>query len=179
MIVGYDRKKIEILKQALSKSFELKDTSLAKKVVAIHIVWDKTKRLFWLSNEKYVTNLLQRLSVENVRPTSSKLSEKQCLRTKTEKVEMSKVPYASTVRSLIYAMFWPNIRYVVGVVNMYMSNPRREHWVALKWIFRYLIGTSNVCLRFDSSKPILEHFTDSDMSANKNTNRSMSGYLMT
>ena len=48
LIVGYDRKKIEILKQALSKSFELKDTSLAKKVVAIHIVWDKTKRLFWL-----------------------------------------------------------------------------------------------------------------------------------
>ena len=49
---------------------------------------------------------------------------------------MSKVPYDSTVRSLIFAMVYtrPDIGYVVRVVSQYMSNPGREHWVAMKWI---------------------------------------------
>ena len=49
---------------------------------------------------------------------------------------MSKVPYASTVGSLMYAMVCtrPNIAHAVGVVSKYMNNPRKEYWMAVKWI---------------------------------------------
>ena len=52
-------------------------------------------------------------------PKSSKLFERRCPKTKTEKAEMGKVPYASTVRSLMYKMVCsrPDIRYVVEFVN--------------------------------------------------------------
>ena len=60
-----------------------------------------------------------------------------------------------------------------------MSNPGKEHWNAVKWILRYLKGTSNMCLRFGSGKPQLDGFTDSDMSADVDTSRSTSGYVMT
>ena len=60
-----------------------------------------------------------------------------------------------------------------------MRNPRKEHWVAFKWIHRYLKGTTSVCLRFSSSNPVMEGFTDSDMSADVDTTRSTSGYAMT
>ena len=98
-----------------------------------------------------------------------------------EKAEMSKVPYASIVGSLMYEMVYArsDIIYAIGVIIRYISNPDREHWASVKWILRYLIGTSSVCLRFGSSKPILEGFTNSDMSANVDTNRSTSGYVMT
>ena len=47
---------------------------------------------------------------------------------------MKKVPYASAVGSLMYVMVCtkPDIRYFGRVVNQYMSNLEREHWVAVK-----------------------------------------------
>ena len=60
-----------------------------------------------------------------------------------------------------------------------MSNLGQEHWVAVKGILRYLKGTSSVCLRFGSGKPQLEGFTDSDISADVDTRRSTSIYVMT
>ena len=48
----------------------------------------------------------------------------------------------------MYAMVCtrPDIGYAVGVVSRYMSNPGKEHWNAVKWILRYLKGTTNMCL---------------------------------
>ena len=71
------------------------------------------------------------------------------------------------------------IGYAVGVVSRFMSNPGREHWAVVKWILRYLKGISSVCLRFGSGKTLLEGFTDSDMSADVDTSRSTSRYVMT
>ena len=46
---------------------------------------------------------------------------------------MAKVPYASTVGNLMYAMVCirPDIAHAVGVVSRYMSNPGKEHWKAI------------------------------------------------
>ena len=43
---------------------------------------------------------------------------------------MALVPYASAVRSLMYAMVYtrPDIAHAVGVVSRYMANPGKEHW---------------------------------------------------
>ena len=49
----------------------------------------------------------------------------------------------------------------------------------VKWIHQYRKGPTSCCLGFGSSKPLLEGFTDSDMSANVDTNWSTSGYDMT
>ena len=54
----------------------------------------------------------------------------------------------------------PDITFAVGTVRRYMSNPGREHWATVKWILRYLKGTSKVCLRYGFGKPMLEGFTN-------------------
>ena len=43
---------------------------------------------------------------------------------------MSRVPYASAVRSLMFVMICtrPNIAQAIRVVSRYMANPGREHW---------------------------------------------------
>ena len=61
---------------------------------------------------------------------------------------MAKVPYASTIGSLMYAMVCTrlDIAYAVKVVSRHMSNPRKQHWEAAKWILRYLRGTASLAL---------------------------------
>ena len=153
LIVEWDHIKIGMMKKALSWSFSMKDMGLARQILGMHIVQDRAKRLLWLSQEKYVTKVLQRFSMADVNPvgstlsTNCKLSGKQSLKT-TEKVEMMRVPYASIVGSLMYMMVctMPDIEYVVGLVSRYMSNLGKEHWVAVKWILQYLKGTLSVCL---------------------------------
>jgi hypothetical protein len=49
----------------------------------------------------------------------------------------------------MYAMVCsrPDLAHAMGVVSRYMANPDKEHWNAVQWIFKYLRGTSNACLR--------------------------------
>eukprot|EP00253_Pinus_taeda_P017042 PITA_17042 len=74
-----------------------------------------------------------------------KLSAEQCPKTQEEEEDMSYVPYASAVGSLMYAMVCtrPEIAHVVGVLSRFMSKPRKEHWTTVKQVFRYLRGTSD------------------------------------
>ena len=63
---------------------------------------------------------------------------------------MSKVPYVSTIGSLMYAIVCtrPDIAHAVGVVSRFMSKPGKQHWEAVKWILRYLKGSSNTSFCF-------------------------------
>jgi hypothetical protein len=47
---------------------------------------------------------------------------------------MKKVPYASAVGSLMYAMVCTrhDIAHSVGVASRFLSNPGKEHWVVVK-----------------------------------------------
>lgn len=94
---------------------------------------------------------------------------------------MKNVPYASAVGSLMYAMVCTksDIAHVVGVVSWFLSNSGKEHWNAVKWILRYLEGTSRVCLSFGDGKPVLDGYTDADMGGDVDSRKSTSGYLMT
>lgn len=58
---------------------------------------------------------------------------------------MSRVPYASVVGSLMYAMVCtrPDIAHAVGVLRRYMSKLGNEHWTTVKRVFKYLRGISD------------------------------------
>ena len=64
---------------------------------------------------------------------------------------MSEVPYANAVGCLMYLMLCtkPNISYAVNVVSRYMTNPVKEYWNVVKWIFRCLAGARDLRIMFD------------------------------
>ena len=70
LIVERDHMKIRVLKKALSRSFSMKVMGPAKQFLGMHIVRDRTKKLLWLSQEKYVTKVLQRFDMENAKPVA-------------------------------------------------------------------------------------------------------------
>ncbi|PHT83042.1 hypothetical protein T459_11485 [Capsicum annuum] len=85
-------------------------------------------------------------------------------KTEKEKDDMSRVPYSSTVGSLMYAMMCtrPDICYAVGLVSRYKSNPGRDHWKAEKKIFRYLKGTADYSLCYSGSDLFIRGCIDID-----------------
>ena len=104
-----------------------------------------------------------------------------CPKTQEDMDYMSKVPYASAVGSLMYAMVCtrPDIAHAVGVVSRYMNNPGKEHWMAVKWILRYLRGTTNQALCFGGSNITLQGYFDADMAGDRDNRRSTTGYVFT
>jgi hypothetical protein len=92
---------------------------------------------------------------------------------------MSRVPYSSTIGSLMYAMVCtrPDISHAVGFVSRYMKNPGKEHWEEVKWILLYLRGTSTHELCFGGSDCVLQGYVDSDMVGDKDRRKSTTGYV--
>ena len=125
--------------------------------------------------------------MQNAKPVSTpfashfKLSKDMCPKTQDEIDHMSKIPFASAVGSLMYAMVWtrPDIAHAVGVVSRFMENPGNEHWQAVKWILRYLRGTSTHTLCFGGTYICLQGYVDADMAGDKDTCRSTMGYVFT
>eukprot|EP00253_Pinus_taeda_P025266 PITA_25266 len=108
----------------------------------------------------------------------------ECPKTQEEEEDMSHVPYASAVSSLMYAMVCtrPDIAHAVGVWRRFMSKPGKEHWTAVKRVFRYLRGTSDYGLCYQG-RPGLDRvldirgFVDADWAGDLDQRRSTSGYV--
>jgi hypothetical protein len=110
-----------------------------------------------------------------------KLSSSQSPRTNSDFEYMLKVSYSSVVDSLMYviACSRPDLSYAMSLINRYMENPSKEHWSAVKWIFRYLRGTSSAYLQFGRSRDDLVSYVDSDFVVHLDKRISLIGYVFT
>jgi hypothetical protein len=81
----------------------------------------------------------------------------------------------------MYAMVCtrPDIGHAVGVVSMFMWNPGKAHWEAVKWILRYLRGTTEKCLYFGKGDIKVKSYVDADFAGEVDHRRSTTGYIFT
>ncbi|KAH9688953.1 hypothetical protein KPL70_015278 [Citrus sinensis] len=99
-----------------------------------------------------------------------------------ERNYMDRVPYASVVGSLMYAMVCTrlDISQAVSMVSRYMHNRGKNQWLAVKWILRYLYGIVDVGLLFkkDCGQQCVG-YCDSDFAGDLDKRRSTTGYVFT
>ena len=145
----------------------------------------REKRLLKISQAEYVKKVLKRFNMSDAKPVNVplggyfKLSKAQAPTTEDEKALMSEVPHASIVGSLMYAMICtrPDIAQAVRVISRYMSNPEKEHWRVVKWILRYLKGSSDMTLCYDGPDVYLHNYVDSGFVGNVDNRKSTTGYV--
>lgn len=74
----------------------------------------------------------------------------------------------------------PDLVYYVSVVSRYMGRPGKQHWEAVKWIFRYLKGSSHVGLVYrkqeDYDITVIGH-VDADYAGCLDSRRSLTDYV--
>jgi len=125
LIAGNNKEMIDTTKKWLTSNFEMKDMGEASYVLGVKIIRDRAKRLLGLTQETYIKKMLERYHMQDSRPMdtpvdkSLSLSCDMCPKTLEEKEKMSRVPYASVVGSLMYAMMCtrPDICYAVRLVS--------------------------------------------------------------
>eukprot|EP00253_Pinus_taeda_P031688 PITA_31688 len=117
-------------------------------------------------------------------PIGVKLFVEQCPKTQEEEEDMSRVPFAGAVSSLMYAMVYtrPYIAHAVGVLSRFMSKLGKEHWTTMKGVFRYLCDTSDYGLCYQGRQGLgivldIPGFVDADWARDLDQRRPKSGYL--
>ncbi|GKB86563.1 retrovirus-related pol polyprotein from transposon TNT 1-94 [Tanacetum coccineum] len=187
LVAGPNKDRISKLKAQLAREFEMKDLGPANKILGMQIHRDRVSRKIWLSQKSYVKKILQRFNMQDCKPISTpfatniKLSSKMSPSSEKERMEMSRVPYASAVGSLMFAMICtrPDIAHAVGVVSRYMAEPGKKHWEAVKRILRYIKGTSDVALCYGESGLTVKGYVDSDYAGDLDGSKSTTGYVFT
>jgi len=179
---------IQNLKILLSGEFDMKDLGATKKILKMEIYRDRTQKRLFLSQKDCIQKILVRFGMTDSKPISTLLSEKEKLsamikvQAQADQDYMSKVPYSSVVGSLMYVMVCtrPDLAYVVSMVSRFLSQPQKEHWKAMKRIFRYLKGTADVGLIYGSNSDCCHTgYSDADFAADLVKKRSLTGYAYT
>ncbi|BFG26329.1 hypothetical protein CerSpe_126030 [Prunus speciosa] len=187
LIACKDMSKIQELKTLLGREFDMKDLGSTQKILGMEIRRDRNEGKLWLSQSKYISKVLEKFNMMDCKPVSTpleehfKLSAQDCPSTDEEKEDMSKVPYASLVGCLMYAMVCtrPDLAQAVSVVSRYMANPAKQHWTVAKWILMYLKGTKRIGILFErqQGKACVSGYVDSDYAGDLDKRRSTTGYV--
>nr|GEX85783.1 retrotransposon protein, putative, Ty1-copia subclass [Tanacetum cinerariifolium] len=188
LIMGNNIPRLKEVKDYLGKCFSMKDLGEATHILGIKIYKDRSRRLIRLSQSAYIEKILKKYNMHNSKkgylPTEVKhdLSNELCASTPEEVAYMKKVPYASAVGSIMYAVrcTWPDVAFAQNLVSRYQQNPRKLHWVAVKHILKYLRNTRDMFLVY-GGKPDTEldvtGFYDASWQCDKDDTKSQMGYV--
>lgn len=106
----------------------------------MEIKCDRKERKLWLSQTKYIQQVLDKFNMKNAQPIETllmghfKSNLKQSPSNEMEISEMKNIPYSFTARSIIYAMICTSLDVVhaVDVISTFLANPSKKHWIAIK-----------------------------------------------
>ena len=104
----------------------------------------------------------------------------QCPQTKWEWKQMERIPYASTLGSLMYGQTCTrsDISFATSMLGRYQSNPKLDHWKAAKKVMRYLQDIKDYMLTFKKSDNLeVIGYSNSDFARCVDKRKSTFGYL--
>jgi len=76
----------------------------------------------------------------------------------------------------------PDLSQAVSIISIYMHDPEKDHWEAVKWVLRYIKGTIDVGLVFEkdfTGKQEYIGYVDSDYAGDLDKRRFIMGYVFT
>ncbi|KAK1607957.1 hypothetical protein QYE76_031630, partial [Lolium multiflorum] len=186
LLIGNDIELLSSIKGYLNKSFSMKDLGEAAYILGIKIYRDRSRRLIGLSQSTYLDKILKKFRMDESKKgflpmlPGKVLSKTQGPATADERERMSKIPYASAVGSIMYAMLCtrPDIAHAVSLTSRYQSDPGMEHWTAVKNILKYLKRTKDMFLCYGGDQElVVTSYTDASWNTDPDDSKSQSGYV--
>ena len=169
------------LKQRLGEKFKMKDLGPIKQFLGINIIQEKSST--FINQSTFTKALLKKFQFENCKPIATPVDVSQKLVNSEEDSELfDPETYQSAVGALLYlsTRTRPDISYAVSNISKFSSKPSKQHWQAVKRIFRYLNGTIDYGILYEKEK-ISECFgySDADWAGDQTDRKSTSGHCFT
>ena len=167
---------MEILKQRLSKEFEIKDLGELRYFLGMEVA--RSKKGIFVSQRKYILDLLSDTGMSGCRPTDTPIDPNQKLGNIQQGTPVNVHQYQRLVGRLIYLSHTrPDIAFAVSMVSQFMHSPGPEYFDAAYRILKYLKGTPGKGLLFEKHGHLqVEVYNDTDWAGSVIDRRSTSGY---
>ena len=161
---------------ALATKFEIKNLGRLKYFLGIEVA--HSKKGIFISQQKYITDLLKETGKTACKPTSIPVDPNIKLGSAEEDIAVDKEMYQRLVGRLIYLSHTrPDIAFAVSLVSQFMHQPKEAHLQAALRIVQYLKGTPGRGILFKRNKSVsLEAYTDADYAGSVVDRRSTTGY---
>ncbi|CAM8975579.1 unnamed protein product [Rhodiola kirilowii] len=167
----------------------MEDSGKAKKILGMVIDRDMSKCFLKLHQRPYLEKIVSKFSSLDCKPVQVPLgpyfilSKSQSAKSDVEFAKMENVPYANAIGSVMYAMISSrlDLSYAISLLSRFMSNPRHEHWLALKHVFAYIQSTLDVGLRYKRRQDDLKliGYVDADFGGDRDTRKSTTALYFT
>ena len=160
IVTDDDKREQQKLNECLAAEFEIKILGKLKYFLGIEVAYSK-KGIF-ISQQKYVTDLLKETGRTTCKPASTPIDPNMKLGSMEEDVTVDKGMYQKLVGRLIYLSHTrPDI--VVSLVSQFMHKPKEAHLHVLFRIIQYLKGTPGRGILFRENQSLsIESYTDAD-----------------
>lgn len=172
---------IDDIKQMLSSRFNMKDLGELQYVLGLQVTRDRQTGTLSLSQQGYIRHILEKTRQQDVRSTSTPSPTGLVLQRPQESIPLPQ-PYRQAVGMLLYAAIGtrPDIAFPTSVVSRFISCWDLSHWNAVKFLLRYLKGSSDFTIFYDkrvSRLPILSGYSDADWGGDTEDRKSTTGYI--
>ncbi|CAA7410693.1 unnamed protein product [Spirodela intermedia] len=161
IVIRDDMQEIPSLKKQLT--IVIKVLGQLKYFLGIEVAYSRGN--LFLSQRKYITDLVKYTCMSNYKPACTLIEAKHCIGASKESDQVDKGSYQQLVGKLIYLSHTrPDIAYLVGVLSQYMHDLREVHHQAAQQVLAYLKGT------------IVGIYTDVDYVGSVDDRHSTTGY---
>ena len=124
----------------------MKDLDEASRILGIQIYRDRSKSLIGLSQSVYIDKVLKRFNMLNSKKEmipmvlGKPLSKAGCPTTSQARDYIGRIPYASVIGSIMYAMLCtrPDVVFPLNMTSRFQSDLGESHWTVIKNVFKYL-----------------------------------------
>ncbi|KAK1577437.1 hypothetical protein Q3G72_021763 [Acer saccharum] len=178
ILIGSDGSLVDEFVLTIAHHFSIKDLGALSFFLSVEV--HSCSHGLFLSQQKYVTNLLNRTKMIDAKLVSTPLLTNQSLKLLDGTSLTDATEFRQEIGALQYLPFThPDIAFAVNKLAQFMHRPTIGHWSLTKSLLRYLRGTLSYDLLLRRDSPISLHvFYDTDWAGNQDDRTSTSAYVV-
>ena len=159
VIAGSSQEAITMVKRQLNGNYKMKDLGVINHILGCETKHDKLTGTTYITQCQFTKSAIEKFLPPNTNPSENPcnpnivLSKSMSPVSPKEKGETSNIPYREAVGTLLWLSLGTSPEMYYAKFNDYFG---KEHWDAVKKIFRYLKGTIRFGLKFCANKSSTE-----------------------
>ncbi len=182
-LLGTSLENVKRTKGLLSDRYKMSDLGEIKSYLGMRIVHNRADKRLEIDQSGYITDILERFSMADANPHNTPLPSGADVHLVqyTGQASSSDIKhYQSLIGSLLYIQIGtrPDISFAVSRLAQYATNPSPQHLKLAQYVLGYLVGTKDMCIRFDGTAGEgLVGYSDSSLGDQTDDRHSTSGYV--